>query len=679
MTGVGQPETQNCRESDAAEGAESATPAAPVLAVPAGGRAASRALVVAAVLGLTLVCLGDALFAGAAFLVRDSAFYYPLFSWLADEWGQGRVPFWNPYYNGGVPALADATTGVFYPVSLVFALPLEYGTRYALYIVLHFLLAALTSYGFARRCGTSRLAAGTCSVSYAFGGFVLFQFCNLIYLVSAAWLPAALGAALCMLDRRSLAAALAMGAFLALMVLGGEPQGALHAGLLATGYAFLLWRSERRAARGTERAPVERSAGWTELARNRPFLLALAAASAGLLAAVQVLPSAELAEYSSRASFEVPRSVYEVPAHLARVESAEGDAAAELDAWAGVRKGLLGSPEHNPHHLTYHYSARPSDFLEFVWPNLLGRDVRPGKWTASLYIGVLPLLLALGAWSVRRGPPVQRWASWVVLFATLGSMGGHGLGWLVHGVVSLVTGAAQDDTNFGKPTGGVYWLLAVFVPSYAKFRGPAKLLLVATLLLSLLAARGWDQTCAGRGVTLRRVAGVLCLTSGLAGLLALVPGVAAVPSAIAPALLHTAIVCGLLFALLGRLGGVRPGVPRLLFLLTVVELAVANAWLVVTGPSTLYDAPSQIVQQIDSRALERLVRAERDHLARLAKRDGHLAPQVADQHVRAAVPVHVAQHRRGVQSLGTHERVAGLQAHGGREAVGAAGAGVVDR
>ena len=47
------------------------------------------------------------------------------------------------------------------------------------------------------------MAAGLCAVSYAFGGNVLFQYCNVVFLVGAAWLPAALLASDWMLLRRS--------------------------------------------------------------------------------------------------------------------------------------------------------------------------------------------------------------------------------------------------------------------------------------------------------------------------------------------------------------------------------------------------------------------------------------------------------------------------------------------
>ena len=81
----------------------------------------------------------------------------------------------------------------------------------------------MASFLLARRWGASRYAAGLAAVAYAFGGSVLFQYCNVVYLVGAAWLPLALAAADRMLVDRSVRGALLLGAVLALMVLGGDP------------------------------------------------------------------------------------------------------------------------------------------------------------------------------------------------------------------------------------------------------------------------------------------------------------------------------------------------------------------------------------------------------------------------------------------------------------------------
>ncbi len=206
-----------------------------------------------AILGPFLWCFGSALFSDRGFAFRDAAhFYYPLFDWVQRQWASGRIPLWNPQENCGMPVLADGTSSVFYPGKLLFALPLGYAWNFKLYTMAHVLLAAGASWMLARRWNASPSAAGLAAVAYAFGGSVLFQYCNVVYLVGAAWLPLALWAADRMLVGRSLHAAWLLAVVLALIVLGGDPQMAYHAGLLAAAYGWLLWRDERRARRGAE-------------------------------------------------------------------------------------------------------------------------------------------------------------------------------------------------------------------------------------------------------------------------------------------------------------------------------------------------------------------------------------------------------------------------------------------
>ena len=110
-----------------------------------------------------------------------------------------------------MPVVADATSTVFYPGKLLFALPVEFAQCYVWYTILHLLLAAMGAYHLTRcwhraplagACDTardgsaeqsalvppdrqplSRPAAGLCAVAYAFSGAVLFQYCNVVFLV----------------------------------------------------------------------------------------------------------------------------------------------------------------------------------------------------------------------------------------------------------------------------------------------------------------------------------------------------------------------------------------------------------------------------------------------------------------------------------------------------------------
>ena len=177
---------------------------------------------------LALPLLGifaPALTGRSSFAFRDAAFYYhPMFEYARQEWGAGRIPLWNPYENLGVPLVAENTSSVFYPGKLLFVLPLDYTLLYNWYVVAHVALAAWTSYRLARHFGASGQGAALAALSYAFCGNVVFQVCNVVFLVGAAWLPLALLAADRMLCERAAASAVGLGTVLALMVLGGDPQ-----------------------------------------------------------------------------------------------------------------------------------------------------------------------------------------------------------------------------------------------------------------------------------------------------------------------------------------------------------------------------------------------------------------------------------------------------------------------
>jgi hypothetical protein len=535
------------------------------------------------------------------------------------------VPLWNPYENLGMPLAGNPAASVFYPGKLIFALPISYPWAYKIYIMGHLLLAAYTAYRLARHWQASVEAAGLCALSYAFSGNVLFTYCNVVFLVGAAWLPCAMLAADRMLTQGSgvrsqgsgvrgqgsgrVGWAVVFGAVLAMMVLGGDPQMAYNAGLLAAFYAVLLWRSDRAStiapggSRGLELEPgsggpaeppasaggYDRADGggnrWSCLCRHRLLLLTAAALVGLALSAVQVLPSMELTAHSDR-----------IPAEI------------------GGR--LLGRAEpgtHSEH--TYHFSVGPWRLAEYLWPNVGGRqfpvhrrwlEAIPAEgriWTPSLYMGLLPLLLALAAMRLRRSHPRDRWLSWSVVLAVAASFGWYGLGWLIHEVRFAAGGDPAGPGLAGEPFGGLYWLMTLVLPGYACFRYPAKLLVVAALGLSVLAARGFDHVLADPSTRFRRRLlwlGGLSL-GGAVVALAIRPFWSAWLGGVQPdpllgpldttaaandllrAFLQTAVLCGAFWWLLRLAASRVRWVPVAVLLLTAVDLAVANRWLVVSA------------------------------------------------------------------------------------------------
>ena len=134
-------------------------------------------------------------------------------------------------------------------------------------------------------------AAGLSAVAYAFGGSVLFQYSNVVFLVGAAWLPWTLLAIHRMLNERRLVGVLAVGACLALTVLGGDPQSAYHIGLLGILYAVILRRAGPSGNDNDSRLTAGRYGTAPYSTTDAVVRLLASAVLAGLLAAVQIVPT----------------------------------------------------------------------------------------------------------------------------------------------------------------------------------------------------------------------------------------------------------------------------------------------------------------------------------------------------------------------------------------------------
>lgn len=554
-----------------------------------------------------LVLFAPVLFSDRMFAMRDAGHYYdPLFQWCADTWGAGELPLWNPHENCGEAVHADPTASLWYPGKLVFALPVDFTLRFKLYVAGHVALCAVAAYWLARSWQTSVLGSALAATSYALGGNVLFQHCNVVYLVGAAWLPFALGFLEGALRERRWNQVLGLAVTLALMILGGDPQMAYHVLLLGGLYAVLLACSRQQDLADNTNPTRQRGIALLAGAGS----LFLAGFLAFLLAAVQILPSQVAGHNSQRAEFVNPRNIFEMV-----VGSETHDLSGDQ-----VSRGLFGQPESDTHHATtYDFSVGPWRLAELVWPNIAGTmfpehrrwlSLWPAEgrvWTPSLYLGLLPLLLGLGTFSLRAGDPRVRWLSWTVLLFALGSFGTFGLGWLVRQFVG-------SQLAIGDPVGGVYWLFVVLLPKYVLFRYPAKLLVVAACGLSLLAALGWDKFVVSNSRRLTVVLASLGILSGLAAISVLVVsqfvtlGAGVVDPAFGPiesagawtdvilALGHTAAVAIVLAIILSQATtSQRPFVwQSLLLSICVIELFVANAWLVPTAPATTWREPSPL-------------------------------------------------------------------------------------
>lgn len=584
------------------------------------------------------------------FIYRDAGhFYYPYFKQIQNQWNDGRIPLWDPHDSGGLPLAANPTASVFYPPKLIFfALP--YPAAYRWYLAGHLLLAAAIAYGAARGLGISPNGSILSALSFAFSGFVLFQIYNIVFLVGAVWLPLVLLAIDRLVRSPTIGWSLILGAALSLQILGGDPQIALLEGLAALPYWIFFHFGLRIGiyislltcclgygiTAGLRHLPTllamvigsgdagQRETGMLTLwiascvvgvlgiallrrrlvaalqARDALALLLFGALLAGALSAIQILPTAELVRLTDRAAPEAP---------------------------------------HEP----VAFSFFPARVIEWLLPTFFGKQfpihgrwlglepLEAGVWIPTIYMGLLPILLAAFSFRFRKGGPVTLWLTWtsfLMFWLALGKFGG--VTWLVSdaGWAAVDPVRAEGKVTLGGQSDGLYWLCEQVIPGFRSFRYPSKILVLTTAGLALLAGLGLDRLCKRQMVWLMKVCSLIAVSSGVA-LISLwllyhrltewlasrsdvnsfgpMDGDVAWMS-IASSFAQLAAVSGVAAALLWfALRSVRwqSLLPALLLLLLAADLYWANRWLILSDLQSEIDRKPEVVKAIEAAEAER--------------------------------------------------------------------------
>jgi Bacterial membrane protein YfhO len=629
---------------------------------------------------LFLCCYAPALVDDRQFGYRDAAqYYYPLYQKVQEEWNRGRWPLWEREENAGMPLLGNPTAAVLYPGKLIFAMiPYAWGAR--VYVMAHTTLAFLAIMILMRSWRTSWVGSVLSGLSYAFGTPILFQYSNVIYLVGAAWLPLGFYAVdrWVRLGRRMGLVGLAI--VWAMQTLGGDPQSAYILGWAAGGYAAGIAWSRSRLARRAKRATSDfRPAGsrlwWTVplagfgllgwvaatlalamwLPRVRPptfptpALPWMAWMPVGVLAAWGVA-GLTFVLYWRRRGWRFPLGItwlgLAVAAGLAILLTA-AQLLPVIEFSAQTTRAVVG-----PHDL-YWFSIEPFRLVELVWPNVMGvhfqgnthwRDafnlpgVRPEVWVPWLYLGVMTLMLALGALALRQGPPWRVWLSALVVMSLLGSLGQCASPiWMARvlavtsrwpflrdllasvGPFDLDADPSRLDGFFRDGDGSFYWWMTAVLPGFRQFRFPAKLFTFTALGLAALAGIGWDDLLArraGRIVTLSTSFLVLSVAV-LAGVWICRPAIltvfraATISSNFGPfdpdggfralvrSLAHASIVLGLGRVVVGKVRTSPQLAGACALLLVTADLAVANARCVLTVRQTVLDSKPEALRAIE--------------------------------------------------------------------------------
>lgn len=97
---------------------------------------------------------------------------YPWRHFSVDELKKGRIPLWNPYNFAGTPHVANYQSAAFFPLNILFFLPLTFIDAWSILVLLQPLLAAVGMYLFTRSLKISKEGSLVSSISFAFCGFI---------------------------------------------------------------------------------------------------------------------------------------------------------------------------------------------------------------------------------------------------------------------------------------------------------------------------------------------------------------------------------------------------------------------------------------------------------------------------------------------------------------------------
>jgi hypothetical protein len=456
-----------------------------------------RLLGPATCLVLVLIFFGSVLFHDDQLSFRDAGhYYYPLYKLVQSEWSAGRwPPLWEPQENSGMPLLGNPTAAVLYPGKLIFA-SLAYPVAAKLYIVGHAVIAFATMTLALRWWGLGWSGTAIGALTYTFGAPIIFQYCNVIFLVGAAWLPLGFRAVDRWLRFGNRWGLLELAIVLALLTMGGDPQAAYLLGLASAAYALQLAWSRRRQStfpetnssstaqinpRGLRKLGVWLLivlglAGWVVVTLFLAWLLPQWRPSGKPMPALPWMrwaPYAVAAGWAGlvalwwRRSRDRARRRLLLTMLLGLIGSAVLGAslsAAQLLPVAEFTALTNRAAEGGPHDI-YPFSLDPTYLAEFVWPNVLGTHFpdntfwvepldwsgfRRAIWVPSLYIGGLGLLLAISTFGFRDGPPWRAWMSGIVIVSILGSLGQHTSPiWLVRVIDRIQKPEAREAMRTG--------------------------------------------------------------------------------------------------------------------------------------------------------------------------------------------------------------------------------------
>lgn len=346
---------------------------------------------------------------------------------------QGHLPFWNPLVGYGAPLFANYQSALLYPPNILLAVV---GPAYGhgLLVALHLAWAGAGTVLLARRLGYKLRGQVIAGLAFSLSGYMVARAWFISINNAAAWLPWIVLASERMAntsddDRRAggWIDVLNLGMLFGLQWLAGHAQVSWYT--LIFSIAWTMWRTIQLR-------------GWNGLVPTG-LRLAVAGIIGFSLSALQLLPTLEYLTLSHRAA------------------GLDQEFALTYSFWPWRLAGLL-APD---------LFGSPAAGTYWGYGNY---------WEDAIYIGVLPLLLAVGTIGaqIRRRQPQNSLPAFLLAAA----------------IISFVFALGKNTF--------VFRLLYSYIPTFDLFQAPTRWNLVLIFCLAMLAGYGFDrwQTPAGRAL-----------------------------------------------------------------------------------------------------------------------------------------------------------------------------------
>lgn len=490
--------------------------------------------------GLVLIFLAPLILFGPKLVSGEVIFwgtpimqFVPWREFAIESLFQGHIPLWNPWLGMGTPLVANYQSAIFYPPNWIL-LVTGSAWGHGFLVMLHVMWTGIGMLLFVRQIGLGKLSQAVAALSFSLSGYVIARAGFLTINAAVAWIPWIILAAerlmkmLCEKGgvRRLFKPILILSLVLCMQWLAGHAQTAWYTLIL-----LLVW------------------VGWRSFTHRREIVLFQAIFSFGvalilafLLSAVQLLPTAEFLFYSHRAS-EVERE------------------------------------------LALAYSFWPWRILGLIMPNLFGNPSTgdywgyANFWEDAIYIGLLPLILAIFA--ILRGIRDGKFGNFLKLLSVLA-------------IGSLLLALGQNTPIFP--------FLYEHIPTFDLFQAPTRWTILLEFSLVLMAAIGvelWQQR------ELLRLFWVRLGTVGAmaAGIIALLGG--RVLSDVRGSFINAVAFAGLWVMLSGVIAWrrrIQPAMiwPVLIASFVAVDLLWAGNGLNPTVSMDLFRGDSKIIEQVTS-------------------------------------------------------------------------------